>query len=146
MILSSQTEMMRTKALHIIPPTGFHPVPERVGVAMSEGLPARRAITATRKRDQHQKRGNRDAPGNTQLSRGGMIVRVLASIHGEWYLHGDIRSENILVEHRHDGARVMFIDFGFLRKYSRQEEAECEMAALRKKIGLRSPKRPRTYN
>jgi len=44
------------------------------------------------------------------------FVGILASIHGEGYLHGDLRCENILVEHWHDGPKITFIDFGFSRK------------------------------
>ena len=40
-----------------------------------------------------------------------MILQVLASIHSEGFLHGDLRSENILIEHWRDGPRITFIDF-----------------------------------
>jgi serine/threonine protein kinase len=65
-----------------------------------------------------------------------MIVGVLASIHGEGFLHGDLRCENILVEYCHDGPRITFIDFGFSRKFSSRKESEGEMAALKAMIGF----------
>jgi tRNA A-37 threonylcarbamoyl transferase component Bud32 len=67
-----------------------------------------------------------------------MIVGVLASVH-TWrgFLHGDIRCENILVEHWHDDPRITFIDFGFSRKFSNYKESEREMmAALKRMIGF----------
>jgi len=72
-----------------------------------------------------------------------MIEGVLASIHGEGFLHGDVRCENILVEDCDDGPRVKIIDFGFSRKLSRRKESEGEMAVLRKLIGCRPIKKPR---
>jgi tRNA A-37 threonylcarbamoyl transferase component Bud32 len=63
-----------------------------------------------------------------------MIKGVLASIHGEGYLHGDLRSDNILVEDCHGGPRVKIIDFGFSRKFSSRKESEREMAVLKKLI------------
>jgi serine/threonine protein kinase len=72
-----------------------------------------------------------------------MIVGVLASIHAEGFLHGDLRCENILIEHYNDDPRITFIDFGFARKFSNHKQSESEMAALRKMIGFRSMKKPR---
>jgi len=74
-----------------------------------------------------------------------MIERVLASIHGEGFIHGDVREDNILVEDCHDGPRVKIIDFGFLRKYSRRKELGREMAVLKKLIGCRPIKKPALY-
>jgi tRNA A-37 threonylcarbamoyl transferase component Bud32 len=39
-----------------------------------------------------------------------MIGGVLASMHGEWILHGDLPWENILVEDWHDGPSITFTD------------------------------------
>jgi tRNA A-37 threonylcarbamoyl transferase component Bud32 len=72
-----------------------------------------------------------------------MILGVLASIHGEGFLHGDLRCENILIEHYHNNPRITFIDFGFSRKFSNNKESKSEMAALQKMIGFRSTKKPR---
>jgi tRNA A-37 threonylcarbamoyl transferase component Bud32 len=72
-----------------------------------------------------------------------MIVGVLASIHGEGLLHGDLRCENILIENYHGDPRITFIDFGFSRKFSNHKESDREMAALQKMIGFRSVKKPR---
>jgi tRNA A-37 threonylcarbamoyl transferase component Bud32 len=72
-----------------------------------------------------------------------MILGVLDSIHGEGFLHGDLRCENILIEHSHDDPRITFIDFGSSRKFSNHKESEREMAALQKIIGFRSMKKPR---
>jgi len=58
----------------------------------------------------------------------------------------EISVVRILVEHRHDGPRITFIDFGFSRKFSRRIESEDEMAALKKMIGFRSLKRRRSYS
>jgi hypothetical protein len=63
-----------------------------------------------------------------------MIVGVLASIHAEGILHGDVRSDNILVKNCHDGPRITFIDFGFSRKFSSRNECVREMAGLKKMI------------
>jgi serine/threonine protein kinase len=59
-----------------------------------------------------------------------MIVGVLANIHGEGFLHGDLKCANILVEHYHDGPRIMFIDFGFARRFWSRKESVREMAEL----------------
>jgi serine/threonine protein kinase len=75
-----------------------------------------------------------------------MIEGVLASIHGEGFLHGDVRSDNILVEDCHDGPRVKIIDFGFSRKFSSRKESEREMAVLKKLIDCRPIKKPALYN
>ena len=72
-----------------------------------------------------------------------MILHVLASIHSEGFLHGDLRCENILIEHWRDGPRITFIDFGFSRKFSNHEESEREMTALKRMIGSRSMKKLR---
>jgi hypothetical protein len=72
-----------------------------------------------------------------------VIKGVLASIHGEGILHGDIRSDNILVEECYDGSRVKIIDFGFSRKFSSRNESEREMAVRQKLIGCRPIKKPR---
>jgi hypothetical protein len=70
-----------------------------------------------------------------------MIVGVLANIHVEGYLHGDVRCENILVEYCQYGPRIRFIDFGFSRRISRRKQSVCEMVALKKMI--RFPKKHR---
>jgi serine/threonine protein kinase len=70
-----------------------------------------------------------------------MIKGVLASIHGEGYLHGDLRSDNILVEDCHGGPRVKIIDFGFSWKFCRRKESKREMAVLKKLIGCRPIKK-----
>ena len=75
-----------------------------------------------------------------------MIVGVLASIHGEGYLHGDIRLGNILVEYLHDGPKITFIDFGLSRKISSDKECRSEMEALKKQIGFRSIKKRRAHH
>ena len=72
-----------------------------------------------------------------------MILHVLASIHSEGFLHGDLRCENILIEHRRDGPRITFIDFGFSRKFSNHKESEREMSALKRMIGSCSMKKLR---
>jgi serine/threonine protein kinase len=70
-----------------------------------------------------------------------MIVGVLASIHGQGFLHGDIKRDNILVEYCLDGPRITFIDFGFSRRLSSRKESLREMATLRRLIGFSSKKR-----
>ena len=72
-----------------------------------------------------------------------MTLHVLATIHSEGFLHGDLRCENILIEHWRDGPRITFIDFGFSRKFSNHKESEREMTALKRMIGSRSIKKPR---
>jgi len=67
-----------------------------------------------------------------------MIVGVLASIHGEGFLHGDLQREHILIEHRHDGPRIKFIDFKLSRKFSSRKETKREMVALKRMIGFHS--------
>jgi len=75
-----------------------------------------------------------------------MIEGVLASIYGKGFLHRDVRWDYILVEDCYDGPRVMIIDFGFLRKFSRRKESEGEMAVLKKLIDCRLIKNPALYN
>jgi hypothetical protein len=70
-----------------------------------------------------------------------MIVQVLASIHGQGFLHGDVRCDNILVEYGDGGPRITFIDFGLSRKFSSLKESVREMTVLRKTI--RYPKKIR---
>jgi tRNA A-37 threonylcarbamoyl transferase component Bud32 len=65
-----------------------------------------------------------------------MIVGVLAGIHAEGFLHGDVRCDNILVEFCDGGPRITFIDFGLSRKFSRLKESVREMAALKEMIGF----------
>ena len=71
-----------------------------------------------------------------------MIKGVLANIHGEGFLHGDVRCENILVEDCHGGPRIKTIDFRFSRKFSSCKESKREMAVLKKMIGFRPVKNP----
>jgi serine/threonine protein kinase len=62
------------------------------------------------------------------------IVGVLASIHREGILHGDIKDDNILVEYCHDGPRITFIDFGSSKRFSSRKDSTYEMKALKKMI------------
>jgi hypothetical protein len=66
-----------------------------------------------------------------------MIVKVMASIHSEGFLHGDLKGDNILVEYCDDGPKITFIDFGYSRKFSSHKESVSEMAELKKMIRMR---------
>ena len=66
------------------------------------------------------------------------IIKLLASIHAQGLLHGDIRRENILIRYCHDGFNIMFIDFGFSRKISNRKESQKEMIALKVILRIRS--------
>ena len=71
------------------------------------------------------------------------IVRQLMDIHDHGFLHGDVSTDNILIQHYHDGSKIMFIDFAFSKKISSPEEAKTEIACSRKLLGLRSDRKPR---
>jgi predicted Ser/Thr protein kinase len=90
--------------------------------------------------------GSQLEPWNINDEMREMIVGVLARIHDAGLLHGDIRRQNILVDHKHDGPRITFIDFGFSKPFSNQEESEREMAVLRAMIGFRPMKKPRIHH
>jgi len=85
------------------PPKGSSSGFGGAGGAVAEGMKARRAVTATQEMENlnHEKRR--------------MIKGVLASIHGEGFLHGHVRCKNILVEDCYDGPKIKIIDFGFSR-------------------------------
>jgi tRNA A-37 threonylcarbamoyl transferase component Bud32 len=67
-----------------------------------------------------------------------MILGVLASIHGEGFLHGDLRCDNSLIEQYYNKPRITFINLGLSRQLSNDTESKSEMAALEKIIGFGS--------
>jgi tRNA A-37 threonylcarbamoyl transferase component Bud32 len=110
-----------------------HGIPKLKGVGYASGLFA--LIT--------ELGGRPIEVGNLNDEKREMIVGALASIHSEGFLHGDLRCENILIEHYHGDPRITFIDFGFSRKFSDHKESDREMADLQRMIGFRSMKKRR---
>ena len=59
------------------------------------------------------------------------VVSTLIKIHNKGILHGDIHPDNILLQGKGNGLKVMFIDFGFSKTIVNKWEATEEIAALK---------------
>jgi serine/threonine protein kinase len=60
-------------------------------------------------------------------------VDALKRIHEVRVMHGDIRTENILVT---KDLRVVFLDFGFAKIDSNKEEREAELSSLQEMLNI----------
>ncbi|RPB02720.1 hypothetical protein L873DRAFT_363534 [Choiromyces venosus 120613-1] len=64
------------------------------------------------------------------------MVKALLDIHTYGVIHKDICPADIFIQCRHNGFKVIFIDFSFLKRVSNKAEYKKEIATLKIMLGI----------